>query len=255
MRERRPPADEEQGVEAIPRFDPARLTQLRSDGIEAAEAEGLEAIRPVLGATLVDVVGPALPGRGCREQDVVAVPGQVLQQHLGLRRGQVLGDFQAHDQVERLAQIKGEPDVVVCEGTARDEQGFRIQAGDIDSKDLRDARLQPGLEPGPTATTDIQEVADPQAELNPGEELGGRGGRRALDVPEEELVVWRARLCPGALLPGPRAVEQGAQNRHRCNVSPTNFNCSGEKSCQSRPEYSAWTVWELGTSLRSRSVK
>src|SRR5918992_1000311 len=96
-------AHEQHQVVAIPARDVLVVGEAPPERGRRGVAAVLEAPHPVLVLLFVDVTAPTLPGRGGGEQHAVGQRDEVVDEAVGTTGGEMLGDLEAHGEVEPRA--------------------------------------------------------------------------------------------------------------------------------------------------------
>src|SRR5207249_1206678 len=89
----------------VPRLDRRLVPYRPAWRIVANVAPGVELVLPIFRPLAVHVMGSALPGRGRREENHIAMMGQRIQQGIGILGFDMLSGLEADDQIEALADV------------------------------------------------------------------------------------------------------------------------------------------------------
>jgi hypothetical protein len=127
----------ENEVLAEPPLDPCVIPDEPPKAIRRPEPILCEARNPVRQRLLIHVPCPSLPGNGGGKQHARRQPHEIPDKAVGARRRQVLRNFDADRQIERLVQFEFLPQVVRNETRSWNLKHFQINPISIHSDGRR----------------------------------------------------------------------------------------------------------------------
>ena len=172
------------------------------------------------------MVGAALKRDRRREEDDRPEADQRIDERRCVLGGEMLGDFQAQDQIESPLQANGRRQVMSQESLAGDFQKGGVHVAAIDPKGVGDALLGEDRQPRANAAADVDNRAGLDRLRDERDDLRRRLARAAPPVFEKLARVWlRHRRCVAAR-------ERGHERRMRSYATPRRWSRRLARACR-----------------------
>ena len=166
---------EGESVLHVPPGDLVVLPDPVPQAIQRHETLGAEERDPIARPLFVHVVGAALTGHGRGEENDIAKTAEVGDEALAARGGQVLGDFQAVDEIEPTVETQRHGEVRSAESVGWEEQLLRPHDVAVDPQHVA-AGVGIGLGPCAGTAADIDDRPAREQAQDERHRLAGRGG-------------------------------------------------------------------------------
>ena len=201
-------------VVPVPKVDRIVRLQAGPQEVEQLVATRGELSLPVFRRLLVDMMLAALAGRGRRKENELAVADQAVDELVGSGFRDVLGDFQALDEVELAIELQGLGEVARQELRRRDVNPALVDVGAVDALNIRGAMLQPDRQPDAAPAAEVEDAPDRDLLGEKANDMVGRYRGGTVGRLVEAIVVGVQRSGSRRLALGGADVEMGVVRAH-----------------------------------------
>ena len=196
---------EDQRVLSIPPLDIRAIPERATHQIEAVVAAPLEPGHPLRRPRFIHMIGPALARHRRTEQDHIRGVTERADERVGIRRRQMLGDFDGDAEIEPPFQHDGPREIGGTEVDRRALERGAIDPGSIESRELARSQFLRDREPGALSASDVDHALRSQRAEDDRQHRARRTPRSLGEVGVECGVVRRHLGAGGGMRAGTRA--------------------------------------------------